>query len=167
MEGSMKRFLLSLGLVAAICCTSSAQTSAQILDYFKTMKSAVIEFTMSGTGLDGSKISSQTGVMDLQYPYFKIVSNGQQVSCDGKAMWVYNPATEELVITSSLLGQLLSDASMTVGDNGKPVFTFSNKNGSKMTFRMDRMTPSDPWASSHFIIDEKTLGDDVVVTDLR
>jgi len=163
----MKRLLLSFGLLAVICCTSIAQTSGQVADYFKTMKSAVIEFTMSGTGLDGSQISAQKGVMDVQYPCFKIVSNGQQISGDGKTMWIYNPSTQELVITSSMLKELLSNAAMTLSSNGKPVFTFSNKNGTKMTFRMEKMTPANVWPSSHFVIDEKSLGDDVVVTDMR
>lgn len=163
----MKRILLSLGLTLAVCCSSVAQTAAQIVDYFKAKGSSVIEFTMSGTGLDGSPITSRKCVMDLQYPYFKITSSGQQVSCDGKSMWIYNPSTEEMVITSSMLGQLLSDASMTVGSNGKPIFTFSNSNGSKMTFRVDKMTPAERWPSSHFVIDEKSLGDDVVITDMR
>lgn len=164
---SMKRIILSLSLLAAVFCSAAAQNSSQILDFFRAMKSETIDFTMSGIGLDGTKVTDQSGVMEVQYPDFKIKSSGYEVSCKGNTMWIYNPKTEEVVISSSMMDALLADCTMTVGDDGKPVFTFANKNGSKMVFKMVKMLPHDVWPANHFVLDVNSLGDDVVVTDLR
>lgn len=163
----MKRIILTFSLLAAVFCTAAAQNSTQIADFFRAMKSATVEFTMSGTGLDGTKVSEQSGVMEVQYPLFLIKSSGYEVYSDGRSMWVHNPKTEEVVITSSTTEAMMADCTMTVGGDGKPVFTFSNKNGTKMVFKMSKMLPHESWPAKYFTLDVNALGEDTVVTDMR
>ncbi|MBO4571623.1 MAG: hypothetical protein J5699_06840 [Bacteroidales bacterium] len=163
----MKRIILSISLLAAVFCSAAAQDPEVIKAYLKSMGSSTVNFTMSGTGLDGSTITSQKGVIQVQYPCFKIESGGQEIISDGNATWICNPATQEVVITGSMLESMISDASLNLSDSGKPILKFKNKNGTSMTFTLEKVTPCDEWPSDHFVFDVKSLGDDVVVTDMR
>ena len=101
----MKRFLLSLSLLAAVFCSAAAQDTEVIKAYLKSMGSSTVVFTMSGTGLDGNTISQQKGVVQVQYPCFKIESGGQEIISDGTTTWIYNIATQEVVITEPRSGR--------------------------------------------------------------
>lgn len=163
----MKRILLSISLLAAVVCSAAGQDPEVIKAYLKSMGSSTVNFSMSGTGLDGSTITSQKGVIQIQYPCFKIESGGQVIISDGNATWIYNPATQEVVITGSMLESMIPDASLNLNSSGKPILKFNNKNGTSMTFTLEKVTPGDEWPSDHFVLDVKALGDDVVVTDMR
>ncbi|MBR6269864.1 MAG: outer membrane lipoprotein carrier protein LolA [Bacteroidales bacterium] len=163
----MKRILLSLSLLAAVFCSAAAQDTEVIKAYLKSMGSSTVVFTMSGTGLDGNTISQQKGVVQVQYPCFKIESGGQEIISDGTTTWIYNIATQEVVITGAMLEPMLPDASLNLNNSGKPLLKFSNKNGTSMTFTLDNVTPCEAWPSDHFVLDTKARGDEVVVTDRR
>ena len=124
----MKRILLSLSLLAAVFCSAAAQDTEVIKAYLKSMGSSTVVFTMSGTGLDGNTISQQKGVVQVQYPCFKIESGGQEIISDGTTTWIYNIATQEVVITGAMLEPMLPDASLNLNNSGKPLLKFSNKN---------------------------------------
>lgn len=163
----MKRFILTAVITLGAIFAAKAQDSKLVANYFKAMGSSTVSFTMSGTGLDGTVFKSQEGTMDIQYPNIRIEAAGHIICCNGNAIWLYNPATEELVISDSITSSLLENSTMTVDGDGKPVLKFNNKNGSNMVFKLKKTLPHDKWPSSHFILDQKKLGDDVIVTDLR
>ena len=163
----MKRIVLALSLLATVFCSAAAQDPEVIKAYLKSLGSSTVSFTMSGTGLDGSAISSQKGVVQVQYPCFKIESGGQEILSDGSATWIHNLATQEVVITGPMLESMIPDASLNLNNSGKPILKFSNKNGTSMTFTLDKVAPCEPWPADHFVLDTKALGDEVVVTDMR
>lgn len=163
----MKRIILALSLLATVFCSASAQDSELIKAYLKSMGSSTVNFTMSGTGLDGSAVTRQTGVVQIQYPCFKIESGGQEIISDGSTTWIYNIATQEVVITGAMLESMIPDATLTLNDSGKPILGFSNSNGTSMTFTLDKVIPCEAWPADHFVLDTKALGDEVVVTDMR
>lgn len=163
----MKRFILATVMALTAVFAAKAQDSRLVANYFKAMGSSSVTFTMSGTGLDGTVFKAQDGTMDIQYPNIRIEAAGHIICTNGSAIWLYNPATEELVISDSIAGSLLENSAMTVDNDGKAVLKFNNKNGSNMTFKLKKTVPHDKWPSSHFVLDQKALGDDVIVTDLR
>lgn len=163
----MKRFILSIAVLLGFISAAAAQDPKMVANYLKSMGSSEVLFTMSGTGLDGTEFKAQEGKLEVQYPDFRIEAAGHLIYCKGDTLWLYNPKTEEVVISDSMLGALMADSSITVGNDGKPVLTFSNKNGSRMTFILKKVIPHDKWLGNHFILDTKSLGDDVIVTDMR
>ena len=163
----MKRYILTILIAMASIFETAAQKGNPVEGYLRSMGSSTICFTMSGTGLDGTAFKAQEGKMDLQFPNFRIEVAGHIVCEKGEDIWIYNPQTSEVVISGNVLASLINDSSITVGNDGKPVLDFNNKNGSKMTFILKKTEPHTKWPASHFIMDTKTLGDDVIVTDLR
>ena len=90
----MKRIVLALSLLATVFCSAAAQDPEVIKAYLKSLGSSTVNFTMSGTGLDGSTISSQKGVVQVQYPCFKIESGGQEINSDVTTTRIYNKSTQ-------------------------------------------------------------------------
>ena len=163
----MKRFILATVIALTAAFAVKAQDPKLVANYFKAMGPSSVSFTMSGTGLDGTVFKTQDGTMDIQYPNIRIEAAGHIICTNGSVIWLYNPATEELVISDSITNSLLANSTVTVDNDGKAVLKFNNKNGSNMTFKLKNAAPHSKWPSSHFVLDQKSLGDDVIVTDLR
>ncbi len=163
----MKRFILTIAVVLGFASAASAQDPKMVANYLKAMGSSEVVFSMSGTGLDGTEFKAQDGKLEMQYPNFRIEAAGHVICCKGNTLWLYNPKTEEVVISDSMISSLIADSSISVSNDGKPVLTFSNNNGSRMTFILKKVTPHDKWDDGHFVLDTKALGDDVIVTDMR
>jgi len=163
----MKRIFLTISLLATVILSAAAQDTETAINYLKAAGPARITFTMSGTGLDGSTFSSQEGTMDLQYPDFVIEAAGHKVYCRDNVLWLYNPATAEVVIMDNMTNAMFKDVTVSKDAEGRYTADFNNGNSSRMKFVIKQVVPMEKWDGSYFSLNTDTLSDDVIVTDMR
>jgi len=130
----------------------------KITAQLKSMGSSVVEFTLDVT----------SGVADIQYPCFRVITAESTIYGDGKTMWIYYPKAEEVIISNSMLEGLLGEATLGKDSKGRVIVTLSGNEGSTATLTVTSSTPyPQRWDASHFILDVNALGEDVIVTDMR
>lgn len=102
--------LLSVCVLALGFSTQSAiaQTDAKaktILDgvtkKMNSMKSLKASFTLKLTGGKGGKVSdSKSGTIAIKGQKYHVLLSGNEIICDNKTIWNYNPDAKEVTITS-------------------------------------------------------------------
>lgn len=105
----MKKLLsvCTLALVYA-AQTASAQTDAKaklILDgvtrKMNSMKSLKASFSLKLTGGKGGKVTdSKSGTIAIKGQKYHVLLSGNEIICDNKTIWNYNPDAKEVTITA-------------------------------------------------------------------
>ena len=105
----MKRALLICGLAACFAASDArAQTDAKAknilesvskkVNAYKTLKA---NFTLKITGGKGGKITdSKKGTISIKGSKYHLQLSGQEVICDNKTIWTYNPDAKEVTINN-------------------------------------------------------------------
>lgn len=125
---------------------------------------------------EGKGVASQDGILHYQAGSYKLESDGLQIISDGKSRWIYNVASEEVVISKNDYNSsnpvdnpmlLLADSSVKDNGNGSYRVIYTDRNGYHYIVKITAVTKSETHPSSFFILDESKLSDDVIITDLR
>lgn len=103
----MKKLLLGLSLLV-LAFAGNAQGSdpaaKKILDAvsskFKTFKGIQSTFTLKVEDGKGKVQGIKKGTVYMKGPKYRVNITGQDIYCDGKNIWTYDPASNEVTITS-------------------------------------------------------------------
>ena len=159
-----------VAIIFALIATVSvyAQNDAETLwSELKKQGQVSMEFTLRGTDPDGVVVSADEGKVCLQGDCYRIECGDMLICCDGKTMWLYNQASEELVIDRDEAMPFMKATNVRKDQQGNINATYV---ADDITFKVkvSGITPAaTPWPASHFVIDVDSLSDDVIVTDLR
>lgn len=156
-------------LFACIAFVSAyAQNEAETLwGELKKQGQVTMNFSLKGTDKDGVVVSEEEGKCSLQGDCYRIECGDMLICCDGKTMWLYNSASEELVIDRDEAMPFMKATNVRKDQKGNVNATYE---ADDITFKVkvsDIVTVQTPWPAEFFTIDETTLPEDAIVTDLR
>ena len=163
----MKKFFAIL--FACIACVSVyAQNDAETLwGELKKQGQVSMSFSLKGTDKEGVVISSEEGTAFLQKDCYRIECGDMLICCDGKSMWLYNKASEELVIDHDEALPFMKASNVRKDQQGNVNATYV---ADDITFKVkvsDIKPVATAWPASYFTIDMSSLSEDVIVTDMR
>lgn len=94
--------LLIMGTV--VLAQNSDPEAKKILDAvsakFKTFTSVQAGFTYKVENAEGKAISTKTGTIIMKGTKYKVTFAGQEIFCDGKTIWNYDKASNEVTINT-------------------------------------------------------------------
>jgi chaperone LolA len=105
----MKKILsvcaLALGFAAQPALAQTDAKAKTILDgvtkKMNSMKSLKAGFTLKLTGGKGGKVTdSKTGTIAIKGQKYHVLLGGNEIICDNKTIWNYNPDAKEVTITT-------------------------------------------------------------------
>jgi len=101
-----QRFLLLLFICIAsvsVFAQSSDPAAKAILDgvsaKFRTYKAVQAGFTLKVEDAKGKLQGSKKGTVYMKGNKYRVVVTGQEIFCDGKSVWTYDKASNEVTIT--------------------------------------------------------------------
>ncbi|HEX7844759.1 MAG TPA: outer membrane lipoprotein carrier protein LolA [Chitinophagaceae bacterium] len=103
----MKKLYMVLALIS-VGYTMMAQgndpEAKKILDAvsakFKTYKSVKATFTYKVENAAGKALSTKTGTIQMKGTKYRVSFSGQEIFCDGKTVWNYDKAANEVTISN-------------------------------------------------------------------
>ena len=126
-----------------------------------------IVFSRVSVSPSGEVLSGSDGTLEIQFPCFYVTVDNFDIFGDDKVMWYRDKASDEIMVSDSELDKLLSFVSLP--PDGKPaVLDYKFADGSQSKFKVlavEKMASR--WPESHFVLDDASLGENTVVTDLR
>lgn len=165
----MKKLLLGLSLLV-LAFAGNAQGSdpaaKKILDAvsskFKTFKGIQSTFTLKVEDGKGKVQGIKKGTVYMKGPKYRVNITGQDIYCDGKNIWTYDPASNEVTITSlDPSGSSITPQKLFTNFYDKDFLYKLNgekKEGNK-TLQEIEMTPVDKTKAFHkvyVLVDKKT-----------
>lgn len=163
----MKKMIFALAF-CLISLSAFSQTDATTLwGELKKQGQVSMDFSLKGTDKDGVVISDESGKGYLQGDAYRIECGNMLICCDGTTMWLYNSDTDELVIDYDEALPFMKATNVKKDQKGNINATYA---ADDITFKVkitNIANPASKWDKSFFIIDQATLGDDTIVTDLR
>lgn len=169
----MKR-LLSTALIALISAIPVfSQTSEEVLaSFLSNMKEGRIsaEFNLR-TDMDKVPVTMK-GTVLLQDRYFLIDCGQTRIFCDGESVWTVDNDAREVVIEPFDLGDdiltMLASSSRVETEKGKiKSIKARNQDGSELYLQLPSYELLPKGDVEDFRFDEKTVGKDFIITDLR
>ena len=161
---------LMLALAALIApMRGSAQPlkPIQVRELAQSLPASRILFTETIYSAAGKEMGVETGTLDLQYPCFLVTRGALKIYGDGSSIWNYDTASGEVMIFGGDVDALFGGSQLS-GDAARETFTLTLKDGSSIVYRIVQVeTMESPWPETAFRLDVTTLGEDVIVTDLR
>lgn len=106
----MKKLLFSLCILTSLGSFAQSNSLGKsdpdatkvlnaVTNKFKTYKTVVANFTLKVESNTGRAARTETGVIYMKGPKYKIVSGGQEIYSDGKNMWTFDKADNEVQIS--------------------------------------------------------------------
>jgi outer membrane lipoprotein carrier protein len=96
-------FLAGLFIVTGCFSQASDAAAKQILDQFsakiKTYKVIQVVFTLQVQDAQGSAQGTKKGTVYMKGTKYILLMAGQEIYCDGKTIWTYDKAANEVTIT--------------------------------------------------------------------
>lgn len=173
----MKRVFLFAFVICAIFFRASGQEREGLMKVIQDMGSATVSYSMSAVDGAGKQVAESVGSVDVFEMCYRLTSDEIVIASNGIDRWLYSPKTQELVITKSDSGStnpmdnpllFLNSSKVIMNGDGSAVIRYPAKDGVTYIIYVSKIIPpAAPFATSHFIIDPDTLGDEVIVTDLR
>lgn len=136
-------------------------------DELKKMPAARMLFTQTLTAPDGSITGSAAGTLEVQYPCFSIVMGDIRIFGNDKTVWLRDLKNDEVIISGSILTQLLSESDIR-SKGGMTTIVWTAADGTRHEYILtvaEQMQHR--WDESHFTLDESTLGENTIITDMR
>ena len=133
----------------------------------KKQGALTMDFSLKGTDTDGVVITNEEGKAWLQGDCYRIECGDMLICCDSKSMWLYNKSSGELVIDHDEALPFMKATNVRKDQAGNVNATYE---ADDITFKVkvsNMASPAAGYAADYFTIDEKSLPDDVIVTDLR
>ena len=97
-------FLLGLGISAISLAQSGSQDAKKILDgvseKFKTFKTVNASFSYKVENAAGKNLSTKKGTVWMKGTKYRVSFSGQEIFCDGKTVWNYDKAANEVTVSS-------------------------------------------------------------------
>lgn len=162
-------FSLLIGAVLIVAAQTSVKNdpdAKKILDgvsaKFKTYKTAKATFVYKVENGAGKALSTKTGSVSMKGAKYRVVISGQEIFCDGKNIWTYDKAANEVTITSfdgennALTPQKLFT---NFYDNDFLYKLNGEKKSGKKTLQEIEMTPTDksrPFHKVYVYVDKAT-----------
>lgn len=156
--------LLALAGITAVYAQNEAET---LWGELKKQGQVSMDFSLKGTDPEGVVVSSETGKAYMQGDCYRIECGDMLICCDGTSMWLYNRDSEELVIDCDEALPFMKATDVKKDQKGNVNATYV---ADDITFKVkvsNITNPSATFAPSFFVIDVKSLSEDVIVTDLR
>ncbi|TMI63541.1 MAG: outer membrane lipoprotein carrier protein LolA [Bacteroidetes bacterium] len=143
-------FLLSLGISAISLAQTGSQDAKKVLDgvseKFKTFKTVNASFSYKVENAAGKNLSTKKGTVWMKGTKYRVSFSGQEIFCDGKTVWNYDKAANEVTISSlDASGSTLSPQKLFTNFYDKDFTYFlkgEKKEGGK-TLQEIEMTPTD------------------------
>ena len=133
----------------------------------KKQGALTMDFSLKGTDADGVVVTNEEGKAYLQGDCYRIECGDMLICCDSKSMWLYNSASGELVIDRDEALPFMKATNVKKDQLGNVNATYTTDD---ITFKVkvsNMVPPAVSFGADFFTIDEKSLSDDVIVTDLR
>ena len=163
----MKRIVTALFLLVSALALYAADDAVTLWDELKKQGQVSMNFSLKGTDSGGVVVSSEEGKAYLQGDCYRIECGDMLICCNGKSMWMFNIATEELVIDQDETMPFMKATDIRKDQKGNINATYV---ADDITFKVkvsDIVPVFAPWPASFFTIDESSLSENVIVTDLR
>ena len=139
----------------------------QVRELAQSLPASRILFTETMYSAAGKEVGAETGTLDLQYPCFLVTRGALKIFGDGSSIWNYDTAAGEVMIFGGDVDALFGGSQLS-SDAAGETFTLTLKDGSSIVYRIVQVETMDtPWPESVFRLDVASLGEDVIVTDLR
>ena len=139
----------------------------QIRELAQTLPASRILFTETCYSAEGKALGVETGTLDLQYPCFRVTRGPLQILGDGTSIWNYDTAAGEVMIFGGDVDALFGGSQLT-SDAARETFTLTLRDGSSVVYQIVQVeTMENAWPEASFQLDVNSLGEDVIVTDLR
>jgi chaperone LolA len=143
-------FLFSLALSVTLFAQTGSQDAKKILDgvseKFKTFKTVNASFTYKVENAAGKALSTKKGTVWMKGTKYRVSFSGQEIFCDGKTVWNYDKAANEVSISNlDASGSGLSPQKLFTNFYDKDFTYFlkgEKKEGGK-TLQEIEMTPTD------------------------
>jgi len=143
-------FLLSLGISAISLAQTGSQDAKKVLDgvseKFKTFKTVNASFSYKVENAAGKNLFTKKGTVWMKGTKYRVSFSGQEIFCDGKTVWNYDKAANEVTISSlDASGSTLSPQKLFTNFYDKDFTYFlkgEKKEGGK-TLQEIEMTPTD------------------------
>ena len=163
----MKRIIVALFLFVFALAAYATGDAVTLWDELKKQGQVSMNFSLKGTDASGVVVSSEDGKASLQGNCYRIECGDMLICSDGKSMWLFNIATEELVIDNDEAMPFMKATNIRKDQQGNINATYV---ADDITFKVkvSGIAPvSTPWPASFFTIDADSLSENVIVTDLR
>jgi len=157
-------FLTSIGLSVALVAQSGSQDAKKVLDgvseKFKTFKTVNSSFTYKVENAAGKTMSTKKGTVWMKGTKYRVSFSGQEIFCDGKTVWNYDKAANEVTISSlDASGSTLSPQKLFTNfyDKDFSYFLKGEKKEAGKTLQEIEMTPTDkskPFSKVNVLVDK-------------
>ena len=163
----MKKIVVIAFILISAFSAYAQNDDATLWDELKKQGQVTMNFSLKGTDASGVVVSSEEGKGYLQGDCYRIECGDMLICCDGKSMWLFNSATEELVIDHDEAMPFMKASDIRKDQQGNINAKYV---ADDITFKVkvSGVAPvSASWPASFFTVDESSLSDNVIVTDLR
>jgi hypothetical protein len=163
----MKRFVAILFACIAFISVNAQSKAVTLWEELKKQGTVSMDFSLKGLDTEGVVITSEEGKAYLQGDCYRIECGDMLICCDGTSMWLYNNATAELVIDQDEALPFMKATDVKKDQQGNVNATYV---ADDITFKVKVSNIQHPGArydAPFFTIDQTTLPEDVIVTDLR
>lgn len=166
----MKKFLLGICLIGS-ALVGTAQTNndpaaKKVLDAvstkFKSFKGVQSAFTLKVEDAKGKVQGIKKGTVYMKGPKYRVNITGQDIFCDGKNVWTYDKASNEVTITTlDVSGSAMTPQKLFTNFYDKDFLYKMNgeKSEAGKTLQEIEMTPTDKTKAFHkvyVLVDKKT-----------
>ena len=139
----------------------------QIRELAQSLPASRILFTETIYSAEGKALGVETGTLDLQYPCFRVTRGALKIYGDGTTIWNYDTAAGEVMVFGGDVDALFGGSQLS-SDAANETFTLTLRDGSSIVYQIVQVeTMETVWPGDSFQLDVNSLGDDVIVTDLR
>jgi chaperone LolA len=158
-------FLLGISSLLLLNAQTTPQDAKKILDAvsskFKSFKTVNATFTYKVENSAGKALSTKKGTVWMKGTKYRISFSGQEVFCDGKTVWSYDKASNEVTISNlDASGSTITPQKLFTDFYDKD-FTYFLKTGDKKeagkTLQEIEMTPTDknkPFSKVNVFVDK-------------
>lgn len=163
----MKKIVAILFACIAFVSVYAQNQAVTLWEELKKQGTVSMDFSLKGLDADGVVVTNEEGKAYLQGDCYRIECGDMLICCDGKSMWLYNNTSEELVIDQDEALPFMKATDVRKDQQGNVNATYI---ADDITFKVKISNIQHPGArydAPFFKIDETTLPDDVIVTDLR
>ncbi len=163
----MKKITAILFACTLAVCAFAQDDAVTLWGELKKQGALTMDFSLKGTDTDGVVVTNEEGKAYLQGDCYRIECGDMLICCDSKSMWLYNSASGELVIDYDEALPFMKATGVKKDQKGNVNATYV---ADDITFKVkvSNMTaPAAGYGKEFFTIDENSLPEDVIVTDLR
>ena len=163
----MKKTVAILFALFAFVSVYAQNEAVTLWGELKKQGTVSMDFSLKGNDPDGVVITNEDGKAYLQGDCYRIECGDMLICCDGTSMWMYNNTSEELVIDQDEALPFMKATDVKKDQQGNVNATYV---ADDITFKVkvsNIQHPGSRYDASFFTIDQATLPDDVIVTDLR